>query len=323
MSNWTTNNIPELSGRVAIVTGANSGIGWDTAVALADKGASVIMASRNLEKGQAALERLKVEVPDADVELMHLDLASLESIRAFAEAFGAKYDRLDLLINNAGIMMVPYGLTEDGLELQFGTNHLGHFALTGLLMDTILATPGARIVNVSSSGHRFGEMDFDDLMFEGGNGYSGRLAYGRSKLANLLFTYELQRRFEAIDADAEALAAHPGGSNTNLGNHLFQSWYMRPLASFMLNVVAQSSAMGALPTIRAAVDPSARGGQYYGPDGPREWRGYPVVVQSSTASHDRADARRLWEVSEELTDVTYNWNSQMQDLGSIAVFNVA
>jgi NAD(P)-dependent dehydrogenase (short-subunit alcohol dehydrogenase family) len=234
---------------------------------------------------------------------MQLDLASLESVRFFAEAFKAKYEHLDLLVNNAGIMMVPYGLTKDGFELQLGTNHLGHFALTGLLLDTILATPGARVVNVSSGGHRFGTMDFNDLMFEGGNGYSGRAAYGRSKLANLLFTYELQRRFEAAGANAEAFAAHPGGSNTNLGNHLLEGWYIKPFAPYLLNVITQSSAMGALPTIRAAVDPNARGGQYYGPDGFMEQRGYPVIVQSNAKSHNLADAKKLWQVSEELTGV--------------------
>ncbi len=302
---WTTEDMPDLTGKVAIVTGANSGIGYDTAVAFAEKGATVIMACRNLEKGQAALDQLKAEVPGADVELMQLDLASLDSVRAFAEAFEAQYDRLDLLINNAGIMMVPYGVTEDSFERQFGTNHLGHFALTGLLMDTLLATPGARVVNVSSAGHRMGSMDFDDLMFEDGKGYSGRNAYGRSKLANLLFTYELQRRFEAAGADAEALAAHPGGSNTNLGNHLVEGWYIKPFAPLLMRVVTQSSAMGALPTIRAALDPDAQGGQYYGPGGFMEQRGYPVVVQSNDASHNTADAQSLWQVSKELTGVDF------------------
>lgn len=303
---WTTDDMPDLSGKVAIVTGANSGIGYDTAVAFAEKGATVIMACRSLEKGQAALEQLKGEVPNADVVLMQLDLASLDSVHAFAEAFEATYDRLDLLINNAGIMMVPYGVTEDGFERQFGTNHLGHFALTGLLIDTILATPGARVVNVSSTGHRFGTMDFDNLMFAGGEGYSGRAAYGRSKLANILFTNELQRRFEAIGADAEALAAHPGVSNTNLVDHLAEGWYIKPFAPLLMNGITQSSAMGALPTIRAAVDQNARGGQYYGPDGFMEQRGYPVIVQSNDKSHDLADARQLWDVSEVLTGVKFD-----------------
>jgi NAD(P)-dependent dehydrogenase (short-subunit alcohol dehydrogenase family) len=302
--NWTTENIPDLNGKVAIVTGANSGIGYYTAVAFAEKGATVILACRNLEKSQAALDQLKAEVPGADVELMQLDLASLDTVRRFAEAFQAKYDRLDLLVNNAGIMMVPYGKTEDGFERQFGTNHLGHFALTGLLLDRILATPGARVVNVSSTGHRIGRMDFDDLMYEHGVGYSSSSAYGRSKLANLLFTYELQRRFEAAGADAMATAAHPGGANTNLQDEIGERWYIRPFVPLM-RLMMQSADMGALPTIRAAVDPDAEGGQYYGPGGFMEQRGYPILVQSNGASHNHADAQRLWQVSEELTGVSF------------------
>ncbi len=304
--NWTRENIPDLTGKVAIVTGANSGIGYDTAAALADNGAAVIMACRNLKKGQAALERLTAEVPNANAELMQLDLASLASVRHFANAFQAQYDRLDILVNNAGIMMVPYGKTEDGFELQMGTNHLGHFALTGLLLDTILATPGARVVNVSSNGHRMGTMDFNNLLFEDGKGYGRQRAYGRSKLANLLFTYELQRRFEAADADAEALAAHPGSSYTGLADHMIDRWYLRPLVVLLRPIVTQSSAMGALPTLRAAVDPNAKGGEYYGPGGFMEQRGYPVVVQSNAASHNRADAQRLWQMSEQLTGVNYD-----------------
>ena len=305
-NNWTTNNIPDLTGKVAIVTGANSGIGWDTAVALAEKGATVIMACRNLVKSQAALDALKTRVPNADVELMQLDLASQASVRQFADEFKAKYDQLDLLINNAGIMMVPYARTVDGFESQFGTNHLGHFALTGLLLDRIMVTLGARVVNVSSGAHRMGSMNFDNLMYANGEGYSSSRAYGQSKLANLLFTYELQRRFEAAGVDAEALAAHPGGSNTNLQDEISERWYIKPLLPFM-RMMMQDSAMGALPTIRASVDPNARGGQYYGPDGFMEQRGYPVVVQSNAASHNEADARHLWQVSEQLTGIHYNW----------------
>jgi NAD(P)-dependent dehydrogenase (short-subunit alcohol dehydrogenase family) len=306
-NNWTTNNIPDLTGKVAIITGANTGIGWDTAVALAEKSTTVIMACRNLIKSQTALDTLKARVHNADVELMQLDLASQASVRQFADAVKAKYDRLDLLINNAGIMMVPYARTVDDFESQFGTNHLGHFALTGLLLDRILATPGARVVNVSSGAHTLGNMDFDNLMYEGGEGYSGSRAYGRSKLANLLFTYELQRRFEAAGVDAKALAAHPGGSNTNLQDEISERWYIKPLLPFM-RMMMQDSAMGALPTLRAAVDPNARGSQYYGPDGFMEQRGYPVVVQSNAASHNEADARRLWQVSEQLTGIHYNWD---------------
>ena len=302
---WTTDDVPDLSGKVAIVTGANSGIGWDTAVVFAEKGATVIMACRSMEKGQAALDKLKTELPGADVELMQLDLASLDSVRAFVETFDTKYDRLDLLINNAGIMMVPYAQTADGFESQFGTNHLGHFALTGLLLDTLLATPGARVVNVSSTGHRMGNMDFDHIMSEGPEAYRAAAAYGNSKLANLLFTHELQRRFEVAGVDAEALAAHPGGTNTNLQDEMGDNWYIKPLMPLM-RMYMQDSRMGALPTVRAAVDPEARGGQYYGPGGFMEQRGYPVLVQSNAASHNTADAKKLWQVSGELTGVRFD-----------------
>lgn len=305
---WTTANIPDLSGKVIIVTGANSGIGFEAAKEFARQGAQTILACRSMDKAQAALAEIQAEIPNAPAEIMQLDLASLASARQFVEAFKAKYDRLDVLANNAGIMMVPYGTTQDGFERQFGTNHLGHFALTGLLLDLLRQTPGARVVNVSSNGHRFGSIDFDNLMFEGGQNYSGSRAYGRSKLANLLFTYELQRRFEAAGIKAMALAAHPGGSNTNLARHMEDRWYFKVLMPVMVPLM-QSGAMGALPTIRAAVDPNAKGGQYYGPGGFLEQTGYPVVVQSNTASHNLADARRLWEVSEQLTGIHYNWNA--------------
>lgn len=301
---WTVADMPDLHGKVMIVTGANSGLGFETAKALAGQGAETILACRNMDKARAALTQLQAEIPGAPAEIMELDLASLASVRRFAEAFKAKYGRLDVLVNNAGIMMTPYDTTEDGFERQFGTNHLGHFALTGHLIDLLLETPGARVVNVSSTGHRFGTMDFDNLLYEGGAGYSPLGAYGRSKLANLLFTYELQRRFEAMGAEAIAVAAHPGIAETNLAAHIQDRWYLRwsrPLTSWML----QSAAMGALPSIRAAVDPDVSGGQFYGPGGPRESRGYPVVVESSEAAHDEPDARRLWQVSEELTGVRY------------------
>jgi NAD(P)-dependent dehydrogenase (short-subunit alcohol dehydrogenase family) len=301
---WTIWNMPDLTGNVIIVTGANSGIGYEAAKAFARKGANVILACRNLEKAAAALAELQAEIPNAQAEIMQLDLASQASVHQFANAFKAKYDRLDVLVNNAGIMMVPYATTEDGFESQFATNHLGHFALTGLLIDLLLNTPGSRVVNVSSTGHRMGSMDFDNLMFEDGNGYSPSRAYGRSKLANLLFTYELQRRFEAIGADAMATAAHPGGTKTNLGRHLAENWYMK-LAEPLVERMMQEADMGALPTIRAAVDPNAKGGDYYGPNGFMEQGGYPILVQSNEASHNLADAKQLWDVSEELTGVTY------------------
>ena len=305
MSNhWTSDRIPDLTGKVAIVTGANSGIGYDTAKELARKGAQTILACRSVDKAELALERINEEYPDAPVELMKLDLASLQSVRDFAGAFGKKYDRLDLLINNAGIMMVPYGLTEDGFESQLGTNHLGHFALTGLLIEHLMSTPHARIVNVSSMAHLSGRMDFDNLMFEDGKGYTPTAAYGRSKLSNLLFTYELQRRLEAKDSDTIAVAAHPGSTNTNLQDEIGEWWFVKPFMPLM-RAFMQSSAMGALPTLMAAVEPDVSGGAYFGPRGFMEQKGYPVKVTSNKRSHNEADAKRLWAVSEVLTGVSY------------------
>lgn len=303
---WTTHNIPDLTGKVIVVTGANSGIGFETAKEFARKGAQTIMACRSMDKAQTALNEIKAEILDAPAEIIQLDLSSLASVRRFSETFKAKYDRLDVLTNNAGIMWIPYGKTEDGFERQFGTNHLGHFALTGLLLDVLLATPGSRVVNVSSSGHASGKMDFDNLMFEDGKDYTPHRAYARSKLANLLFTYEMQRRLESMGADCMAVAAHPGGSSTNLGNHLSdQGLHMRLFLKLGL-FLAQSPTMGALPAIRAAVDPAVKGGEYYGPGGFMEFRGYPVIVQSNGASHNLADAQKLWDVSEKLIGVSYN-----------------
>jgi NAD(P)-dependent dehydrogenase (short-subunit alcohol dehydrogenase family) len=309
MSNkWTQNDMPDLSGKVIVVTGANCGLGYEAAKEFARKGARTVLACRSVDKAQAALDQIKQEIPRAQVETMQLDLASLASVREFAETFRARYDRLDILVNNAGIMWVPYQKTEDGFESQFGTNHLGHFALTGLLMDLLLTTPDARVVNVSSVGHRSGTMDFDNLMFEDGQGYGRHRAYGRSKLANLLFTYELQRRFQALDADVIATAAHPGGASTNLARNIEHLWYFRVLMP-LLERMMQGADMGALPTLRAAVDPAASGGEYYGPGGFMEQTGNPVLVQSSEDSHNEADARHLWEASEQLTGIRYNWNN--------------
>ena len=302
--NWTTDDIPDLTGKVIIVTGSNSGLGFEEAKEFARKGAQTILACRSMDKAKAALAQMLAAVPNAPAEIMHLDLASQESVHQFVSEFKKKYAKLDVLVNNAGIMMVPYSTTEDGFESQFGTNHLGHFALTGLLIDSLLNTSGSRVVNISSYAHHIGSMDFTNLMYEGGNGYSSTRAYGRSKLANLLFTYELQRRFEAIGADAIAVASHPGSSHTNLTSHIENKWYSK-LLNTLLEPMAQSAAMGALPTIRAAVDPNVKGGQYYGPDGFMEQRGYPAVVTSNRASHEATDARQLWQVSEQLTGVRY------------------
>jgi len=301
---WTADDIPDLTGMVAVVTGASSGIGFEAAKELARKGAETVLACRSPERGQAALDAILAEVPSAKAEVMLLDLASLASIERFATEFTERYSRLDVLANNAGIMAVPYGKTEDGFERQVGTNHLGHFALTGRLLDALLATPGARVVNVSSLGHKRGGVDFDNLLYEKG-GYSGWPAYFRTKLLNLLFTHELQRRFEGAGVEAYALAAHPGFTATNLtfeyADSLHIGWFFRLANTFM-----QSAHMGALPTLRAATDPAATGGQYYGPGGLLEQRGHPVLVQASAASRSEADARRLWEMSEELTGVRYS-----------------
>jgi NAD(P)-dependent dehydrogenase (short-subunit alcohol dehydrogenase family) len=301
---WTIKNMPDLSGKVIVVTGANSGIGFESAKEFARKGAEVILACRSMEKGEGAASTIRAEIPDAKLKPMVLDLSSLKSVRAFADEFNAACTRLDILLNNAGIMMVPYNKTEDGFERQLGINHLGHFALTGLLINVLLNTPNARVVNVSSNAHRFGELDFDNLMLENSEAYTPMKSYGNSKLANLLFTYEMQRFLDTKQANMISVAAHPGISTTNLANHLAHPLLMKlvmPLFGWMM----QSAAMGALPSIRAAVDPDVFGGQYFGPDGRKEQKGYPIVVPSNEASQNREDARRLWEVSEELTGVRY------------------
>ena len=301
---WTAADIPDLTGKVAVVTGGNSGIGFEAAKELARKGAETVLACRSPERGQAALDTLTAETPEAKAELMALDLASLASVEQFAAEFTERYSQLDVLANNAGIMALPWAQTEDGFELQNGTNHLGHFALTGRLLDLLLSTPGARVVNVSSVGHRRGQIDFDNLLYEHG-GFGPWRAYFRSKLLNLLFTYELQRRFEAAGTEASSLAAHPGGASTNLGTAAVRPRGLGWAFNLLSGKVGQSAAMGALPTLRAATDPAARGGQYYGPSGFYEARGYPVVVKSIPISYDEDVARRAWEASEELTGVRF------------------
>jgi len=301
---WTTEQLPDLTGKVVLVTGANSGIGFEGVKEFAKKGAKVVLACRNMEKGKSALKELKGIVNKADAEVMLLNLASKKSIHQFALEFKDKYSRLDVLLNNAGIMMVPYGLTEDGYEMQMGTNHLGHFLLTGLLIELIKSTPKSRVVNVSSGAHNMGKMDFDNLQFDNGKGYSPMRSYGRSKLANLLFTYELQSRFEKEGIDAISVAAHPGGANTNLGQHLHES-LMGKFMNFWMSRMMQSAAMGALPSIRGAADTNVVGGDYYGPGSFTQNTGYPVKVGSNKRSHKKTDQQKLWSVSEELTGIKY------------------
>ena len=302
MTKWTAADVPDQTGRVAVVTGSNTGIGYEAAAVLAEKGAHVVLAVRNLDKGKDAAARIAAKSPNADVTLQELDLTSLDSIRKASDDLRANYPRIDLLINNAGVMYTPKETTKDGFELQFGTNHLGHFALTGQLLDNMLPVEDSRVVTISSQGHRmFPKIDFDDPRAE--RGYNRFRAYSRSKLANLLFTYELARRLAAKGAPTIATAAHPGGSDTELTRNL-PGW-IRPAGEFVWSRVTQSAEMGALPTLRAAADPGVRNAQYYGPDGFGEQHGHPKLVESSAQSHDEQIQRRLWSVSEELTGVTY------------------
>lgn len=243
-------------------------------------------------------------LPEADIIVMELDLADLKSVQNFVSQFKKKHSRLDILLNNAGIMMMPYGLTKDGFEKQIGTNHLGHFALTGLLLDVLKKTPKSRVVNVSSIAHKSGAMDFNNLLYNKGEGYTPMKAYGRSKLSNLLFTYELQRFFEANKIDCSALAAHPGVSDTNLFNHAAPKWAMTLLRPLFLLMI-QPAKMGALPELRAATDPEAKGGDYFGPDGKREMKGNPVLVNSTKDANNTESARLLWEASEKLTSIKF------------------
>lgn len=306
---WRLEDIPDQRGRTAIVTGANSGIGYETARALAARGAEVVLACRSPDKGAAALASLRTEMPDACLTLKKLDLASLQSIREFADAFRGEHGRLDVLVNNAGVMAIPRCETEDGFEMQFGTNHLGHFALTGLLLGRLLATPGARVVTVSSQMHRFGTIRFDDLM--GTRHYDRWSAYSQSKLANLLFTYELHRRLVAKHASPPpvlALACHPGYAATELqgkGAHMRGSRVEALVMRLGNALFAQSATAGALPTLRAATDPEAQGGDYFGPDGLLQLAGRPVKVSASRKARDPELARRLWERSVDLTGVDF------------------
>lgn len=301
----------DLSGRTAVVTGGNSGIGLEAAVVLARHGAHVVLTSRDPARGEQALVQLRSKVAAADAEVRGLDLADLSSVQRFADSFAADHDRLDLLVNNAGVMAVPQREeTSDGFEMQIGTNHLGHFALAGRLLPLLLAAEGetrdVRVVTLSSNAHRAGKLSRDDLMSE--RAYRPWSAYGQSKLANLLFTHELQRRFEDAGSGVKAVAAHPGFAATNLvaaGPMTKAPSPVRSLAAGITKLIGQPAAVGAWPTLRAATDPDVDGGEYFGPSWPGEWRGAPVRVSTSTAALDLDDARWLWEESARLTDVPF------------------
>lgn len=303
---WTTADIPSLAGKTILVTGANSGLGYETALAFAAKGAHVVLACRDQAKGRAAEAAIRGAHPAASTSLLALDLASLADIRRAADAVRAAHPRLDLLVNNAGVMALPYRRTADGFEMQIGTNHLGHFALTGLLLDSLLATPGARVVTVSSGFHRLGKIRFDDLQSE--RSYSKWPAYGQSKVANLLFAYELQRKLAAKGVDTISVAAHPGYAATNLqtvGPRMEGSALVAWISELGNKLFAQSAAAGALPSLYAATMPDVRGGDYFGPNGLGEMWGTPKKCESNAHSRDAAVAAQLWSMSEALTGVRY------------------
>jgi NAD(P)-dependent dehydrogenase (short-subunit alcohol dehydrogenase family) len=304
MARWKAADIPDQSGRTAIVTGGNSGLGYYTSLELARHGAKVVIASRSDVRGKEALARVIAEVPTADVELRPLDLADLSSVRSFADGIQSSYPSVDLLVNNAGVMAIEAAKTADGFEMQMGTNHLGHFALTGLLLPLMLNIAGARVVTVSSNAHKPAKLDLDDLQHE--KRYRKWIVYGQTKLANLLFTYELQRRLAAADAPLISVAAHPGTAATNLvrvsaGDNPIKAAVM----TTGVGLFSQSGSKGALPQLYAATAPEVEGGEYFGPNGIAEQFGYPKRVDSTSASKDLETARKLWQMSEELTKVSY------------------
>jgi NAD(P)-dependent dehydrogenase (short-subunit alcohol dehydrogenase family) len=300
---WTEADVPAQRGRTAVITGANTGLGLETAKVLAARGARVVLACRDKEAAGQILggSPRPAGVLPADAQAVRLDLASLASVREAADEIGSAYGPIDLLINNAGVMMTPFGRTADGFELQLGVNHLGHFALTGLLLGQMLGREGSRVVTVSSNGHKSGRIDFDDLQSQ--RRYRRMAAYYQSKLANLMFTYELQRRLAATQARVQALAAHPGKARTGLVRYLPR--WMRWADLVTEQPFGQSAAMGALATLRAAADPAARGGEYYGPGGRGELRGYPRLVTPSERARKVEAQQRLWRESERLTGVSY------------------
>lgn len=294
---WSAADIADQTGRRVVITGATSGIGKEAARVLAGKSATVIIGARDREKGDGVVEEIRNEFPRADISVRALDLASLKSIHAFADSIIDDFESLDVLINNAGIMMCPHSNTADGFEIQLGTNHLGHFALTGRLMSLLKRTEGSRIVMVSSMAHKFGNIDFADLNWESRK-YDTSKAYGDSKLANLYFTFELARRHSDNEDRPIITAAHPGWTGTDLQRH-------SGLLSFLNTFFAQDVDMGALPTLRAGFDPAAESGDYFGPSGFLEMRGNPIKVESNERSHDEQAAKELWTRSEELTHVAF------------------
>ena len=304
-SNWSTNDMPSQKGKIALITGANSGIGFEAAKALAEKGAHVILACRNPQKADEAMSTIRNSVANADLEYLPMDLASQSSIKEAVKTFKENHSQLDLLINNAGVMWLPKSQTEDGYEMQFGTNHLGHFTLTGLLLDTLNNTPNARIVTVSSLGHYTGKIHFDDIQLD--KRYGKHKSYAQAKLANLMFAYELNRKLEAAGKSTKSIAVHPGGSSTNLATPGFEKGasLFTGVAKLFFPYVTQGADSGALPTLYGATAAEANGGDYIGPSKLFEVIGAPKKVGSSKYSKRKDVAAQLWKLSEELTDIQY------------------
>jgi NAD(P)-dependent dehydrogenase (short-subunit alcohol dehydrogenase family) len=294
---WNSQNVPDQKDKTILITGATSGLGKEATRVLAMKNAKIIMAVRNMEKAETVANEIRSTYPNAMIDIWNLDLSSLDSVKTFAEEIVSNYDKLDILINNAGIMMCPYSKTRDGFEIQMGTNHFGHFALTGLLMPLLLKTNKSRIVVTSSIGHKQGNIDFTDINWEKRD-YKTQKAYADSKLANLYFAYELERRYKDNPDVPIIVASHPGWTKTELDRH-------SGLTSFLGNIVAQTVQMGTLPTLRAATEKSVKSGDYFGPSKLMELRGAPVLVKSNEMSYNKENSKKLWVLSEKLTGVNY------------------
>lgn len=308
MSNWIQKDIPDLTGKIILVTGANSGLGKESALAFAKKNAQVVMACRKLDTGKATREEIAAQAPNAKLHLMELDLSSLTMVGDFASQFKSRFPKLDVLMNNAGVMATPEKETEDGFEFQLGINHLGHFALTGLLLPTLKSTPGSRVVNVSSLAARQGRMHFENLMLK--KEYDPQKSYRQSKLAVLLFSLQLQRKFEEQNIDSISVAAHPGIAATNLARYMAAGGFKKVLAEKIFLPILPTAEKGAWSQEYAATMPDVKGGGYYGPGGWRQWSGHPQQVDIYEHAKDRSTWEELWQRSEELTHLTYDFAKQ-------------
>ncbi|WP_240837239.1 oxidoreductase [Acidaminobacter sp. JC074] len=304
---WQLEDMPSLKGKTVIVTGGNSGLGYESVKVLAKKNARVILACRSLSRGNEAKSKIMKDQPQTSIEVMALDLSSLDSVRKFADAYKAKHNKLDILLNNAGIMNVPYGKTTDGFEQQIGVNHLGHFALTGLLLDTLKSTPKSRVVVISSLLHKKGHIDFDSFSYNKKRTYDPQVAYAQSKLANLLFAKQLNHLIQKNKLDMTVVSAHPGGAKTNLGRYQDKGSSFNLVKKIIYPLLIQTADQGAMPGLRAATDESVTSGMYIGPSGFMESSGHPYIAKSAPAANDLQTAEKLWKKSESLTGIQYNF----------------